>query len=360
MRIIIGIAGLAASLLACGGGDRKAAEPGAPDAAAAGGKGVQLNGAGATFPNPLYTKWFDAYGRTGGVRINYQSIGSGGGIRQFTQGTVDFGATDGPMTDEQIAGVQGKVVHLPTVLGAVVLTYNLPGTTLQLDGPTIAAIYLGAIRKWNDTRIASANPGATLPNQDIVVVHRSDGSGTSFIFTDFLSKVAPDWKSRVGSATSVNWPTGLGGKGNEGVTQQVKSTAGAIGYVELIYAISNQLPYARVKNRAGRFIEPTLESVTAAAAGVTLGPDTDFRVSITDPTGADAYPIASYTWLLIHPDMPDGEKARGLRGFLDWMTTDEAQRMAAELHYSPLPAPVVALVKQRVASLGGGSGAASR
>ena len=219
---------------------------------------VGLTGAGATFPNPIYTKWFDAYNKKTGVQINYQSIGSGGGIRQFTEGTVDFGASDGPMTDEQIAAVQGKVVHLPTVLGADVLTYNLPSlgaTKLKFDGPTIARIYLGQITKWNDKAIAGLNPGVKLPDQDIIVVHRSDGSGTTYIFVDYLSKISPEWKEKVGKATSVNWPVGLGGKGNEGVTQQVKQTEGAIGYVELIYALSNNLAYATVRNAAGAFVD---------------------------------------------------------------------------------------------------------
>src|SRR5688500_9316416 len=296
--------GLVAS--ACGGGDRpssRADTTGAAGASESAG-GAALTGAGATFPNPIYTKWFDAYSRQTNVRINYQSIGSGGGIRQFTEGTVDFGATDGPMNDEQIAAVQGNVVHVPTVLGAVVLTYNLrelAQTRLKLDGTTIADIFLGKITKWNDQRIATLNAGVSLPNRDILVVHRSDGSGTSFIFTDYLSKVSPEWKQKVGAATSVNWPVGLGGKGNEGVTQQVKQNQGTIGYVELIYAISNGLPYADVKNPAGNFVEPTLASVSAAAASADLQADTDFRVSITNAPGDAAYPIASFTSLLVHP-----------------------------------------------------------
>ncbi|MDQ5840917.1 MAG: phosphate ABC transporter substrate-binding protein PstS [Chloroflexota bacterium] len=305
----------------------------------------------------MYTKWFDAYAKKTGVKVNYQSIGSGGGIRQFTEGTVDFGATDSPMTDEQLAAVKGNVAHIPTVLGAVVLTYNLAaiGTTkLKLDAPTIADIFLGKITKWNDRRITASNPGVSLPNQDIIVVHRSDGSGTSYIFTDYLSKVSPEWKTKVGNANSVNWPAGLGGKGNEGVTQQVKQSPGSIGYVELIYAISNQLSYAQVKNAAGAFIVPSLASVTAAAAGTTFAPDTDFRVSITNAAGADAYPISSFTWLLVRPDTPNEAKGKALKSFLDWMVTDEAQQMAAELHYAPLPAPVVALVKDRITTLKAG------
>jgi phosphate transport system substrate-binding protein len=313
-----------------------------------------LTGAGATFPNPIYTKWFDAYHKATGVQINYQSIGSGGGIRQYTEGTVDFGASDGPMTQEQMAAVQGKVLHIPTVLGAVVLTYNLPGlssTPLKFEGPVVADIFLGKITKWNDRRIAAANPGVNLPNQDIIVVHRSDGSGTSYIFTDYLSKVSSEWKERVGTATSLNWPVGLGGKGNEGVTQQVKQTEGAIGYVELIYAVANKLGYAQVKNATGKFVVPSLESVTAAAAGAKFAPTTDFRVSITNAPGADAYPISSFTWLLVRPDTKDAAKAKALKGFLAWMITDEAQKMATELDYAPLPKPVVTLIDARLKTL---------
>jgi phosphate transport system substrate-binding protein len=285
------------------------------------------------------------------VRINYQSIGSGGGIRQFTEGTVDFGATDGPMTDQQIAAVKGNVLHVPTVLGAVVVTYNLPTlskTALKFDGSTIADIFLGRITRWSDPRIANLNPGVKLPANDIIVVHRSDGSGTSFIFTDYLAKISPDWKSKVGNATSVQWPTGLGGKGNEGVTQQVKQSEGSIGYVELIYALSNDLPVAQLKNAQGQFIDPTLKSVSAAAAASKLPPETDFRVSITNAPGADAYPISSFTWLLVHRESPDSSKQRKLRDFLHWMLQPEAQRMAADLHYAPLPVPLIELVEKRL------------
>jgi phosphate transport system substrate-binding protein len=333
--------------MACGGGS------GGGGGDSAGAASATLTGAGATFPDPIYKKWAAEYARATGVQINYQSIGSGGGIRQYTEGTVDFGATDGPMTAEQLAAVQGRVIHLPTVLGAVVATYNLPGVPagLKLDGPVLADIFLGKITKWNDARIGGLNPGVSLPDSDIIVVHRSDGSGTTFIFTDYLSKVSAEWKGKVGNATSVNWPVGLGGRGNEGVTGQVKQTTGSIGYVELIYAITNQLPYAHVRNSAGSFIEPSLASVTAAAASATFAPDTDFRVSITNPGGAEAYPIASFTWLLIHPDMADAGKARALKAFLDWILTDEAQQMAATLHYAPLPSAVSALAKERVRTL---------
>lgn len=313
-----------------------------------------LTGAGATFPNPIYTKWFDAYHRKTGVQINYQSIGSGGGIRQFTEGTVDFGASDGPMNEAQIQAVGGNVLHLPTVLGAVAVTYNLPGvgaTKLRFDGNLLVDIFMGRITSWNDKRIATLNPGVKLPEQDIIVVHRSDGSGTTYIFTDFLNKFSREWRDKVGFATSVNWPVGLGGKGNEGVTQQIKQTEGAIGYVELIYAISNRLPYAQVKNASGAFVEPSLESVTAAAAGTKLPKDTDFRVSITNAPGAAAYPISSFTWLLVHKDTRDAAKARVLRDFLTWMLTPDAQKMAAGLHYAPLPAEVVTLVQARLGGL---------
>src|SRR5215218_7764365 len=261
-----------------------------------------LTGAGATFPNPIYTKWFDAYNKKTGVQINYQSIGSGGGIRQFTEGTVDFGATDGPMNQSQIDAVGANVMHVPTVLGAVVVTYNLPGladTRLKFDGNALVDIFMGRITKWNDKRLAVLNPGVKLPDLDVIVVHRSDGSGTTYIFTDYLNKFSREWKDKVGYATSVSWPVGLGGKGNEGVTQQVKQTEGAIGYVELIYALSNKLGYGEMKNAAGKFVAPSLESVTTAAASAKLPKDTDFRVSITNPPGEAAYPIASFTWLLV-------------------------------------------------------------
>lgn len=344
---------LAASLglatLACGGD--KAPGDGAGAGASSAAARSTLTGAGATFPNPIYTKWFDTYAKSTGVRINYQSIGSGGGIRQFTEGTVDFGATDGPMNDAQIRAVQGNVVHIPTVIGAVVLTYNVPGAgsaKLRFDAPTVADIFLGRLTNWNDRRIAALNPGVNLPDRDIIVVHRSDGSGTTYVFVDYLSKISPEWKQKVGTATSVNWPVGLGGKGNEGVTQQVKQTEGAIGYVELIYAISNDLPYATVKNASGNFVEPTLQTSTAAAAGVDLPPDTDFRVSITNASGPNAYPITSFTWLLIRKEGQDPAKSQAIWDFVRWMSNAEAQRLAADLHYAPLPMPVIELVQARI------------
>ena len=315
-----------------------------------------LTGAGATFPDPIYEKWFDAYAKKTGVKINYQSVGSGAGISQFTNGTVDFGASDGPMNPDQMNAVQGQVLHVPTVIGAVVITWNLPslGTTqLKLDGAAIADIFLGKIKQWNNPRLVALNPGVKLPGQDIIVVHRSDGSGTSYIFTDYLSKVSPEWKSKVGFATSVSWPEGLGGKGNDGVMQQVKQTEGGIGYVELIYAISNKVPYALIKNVDGSFVNPSLESATAAAASAKFPPTTDFRVSITNAPGAASYPISSFTWLLVRPDTKDAAKAKQLKGFLEWMVSPEAQDMCKALAYAPLPAPVVALIKTRLATLKG-------
>jgi phosphate transport system substrate-binding protein len=325
--------------------------PGSPLAA------QSLTGAGATFPNPIYTKWFDAYSKQKGVQINYQSIGSGGGIRQFTEGTVDFGATDGPMNESQIAAVAGNVLHVPTVLGAVVVTYNLPSlgnTRLKFDGTVLVDMFMGRISKWSDGRIAALNPGIKLPDIDLIVVHRSDGSGTTYVFTDFLNKFSREWRDKVGYATSVNWPVGLGGKGNEGVTQQVKQVEGAVGYVELIYALSNKLPYADIKNAGGAFVEPSLASVTSAAASAKLKADTDFRVSITNAPGADAYPIASFTWLLVHKDGKDAAKAKLIKDFLTWMMGPDAQKMAADLHYAPLPSEVVQLIQARLPTLKAG------
>ena len=333
---------LAAGAAACGGDG-----PG-------GGAAASLTGAGATFPYPLYSQWFNAYNQATGARINYQSIGSGGGIRQFTEGTVDFGATDGPMTDEQIAALNGDVLHVPTVLGAVVLTYNLPSlgeTQLKLDGETIAGMFSGQITRWNDPRLQQLNPGASLPDREVVTVHRSDGSGTTFIFTDYLAKISPDWAENFGAGTSVSWPTGLGGKGNEGVTQQVKQTEGAIGYVELIYATSNDLSYAQVRNSAGTFVTPTLASVTAAAEQG-LADTTDFRVSITNPSGPEAYPIASFTWLLVRRSgLADSTKQQALENFMTWMVGPEAQRMAADLGYAPLPMPMIERIQSTLGTL---------
>ncbi len=345
--------GLLAIISGCGG----PGGGGADTTARASGGGAGLTGAGATFPDPIYKRWALEYSRKTGTQINYQSIGSGGGIKQFTEGTVDFGATDSPMSPTQMQAVAGQVLHLPTVIGAVVATYNLPSlgsTPLRFDGPTLADVFLGKITRWNDQRITALNPGVALPGNDIIVVHRSDGSGTSFVWTEYLSKVSPEWKTRVGASTAVNWPIGLGGKGNEGVTQQVKQTEGALGYVELVYAVSNRLSYAEIRNQAGNFVAPTLESVTAAAGSAEFPPDTDFRVSITNAPGPQAYPAASFTWLLVDPDMNDPGKARALKGFLDWIMTEEAQDMARTLNYAPLPAPVLALVRQRIGTLKAG------
>jgi len=320
---------------------------------------LQLNGAGATFPYPIYSKWFSLYTEVDPtVRFNYQSIGSGGGIKQITDQTTDFGATDGPMTDEQLKAAPGRILHFPTVMGAVVLTYNLQGVTkpLQLSPEIIANVFLGNVTKWNDAAITAANPGVALPNQDIVVVHRSDGSGTSYIFTDYLSKVSREWLNKVGKGTSVSWPVGLGGKGNEGVTGLVKQTPNSFGYVELIYALSNNLPYASVKNRAGKLVTPSLESVTAAASGFVDSMPDDFRVSITDAPNPDAYPISGLTWLLVYEKQKDPEKGKKLVQFLAWMLRD-GQKNAADLHYAPLPAPIVAKEQAALRKVVGGDGA---
>jgi phosphate transport system substrate-binding protein len=310
---------------------------------------TNLNGAGATFPNPIYQKWFSEYHNAHkDVKINYQSIGSGGGIQQLTAGTVDFGASDGPMTDEQLSKVQGRVFHIPTVLGGVVPTYNIAGVTgeLKFTGDILADIYLGNIKNWNDPRLAKVNPGVKFPDEDIVVVHRSDGSGTTYIFSDYLSKVSPAWKDKVGKNTSINWPVGLGGKGNEGVSGMVKQTEGSIGYVELIYAISNKMPYGSVQNAAGAFVKASLGSVTAAAASVKDMPE-DFRVSITNAPGKDAYPISSFTWLLVPAEWQDAGKEKAFVDFLNWMV-DKGQGMTAALEYAPLPKNVATKVKARI------------
>ena len=308
-----------------------------------------LNGAGATFPYPIYSKWFSEYHKAhSDVEINYQSIGSGGGIRQVTAGTVDFGASDMPMTDKQLQEAKGKILNLPTVLGAVVPAYNIPGVSgeVKFTPEALAGIFLGKISKWNDKALTSANPGVNLPDKEIIVVHRSDGSGTSFIWTDYLSKVSPEWKSSVGSDTSVKWPVGMGGKGNEGVAGFVRQLQGSIGYVELIYAIQNKIPYGSVRNAAGAFIKASLESVTAAAASAPKMP-ADFRVSITNSPGKDAYPISSFTWLLIPAQSKDSGKGKILEDFLNWMVTD-GQKMTSALAYAPLPENVAAKEKEAI------------
>src|ERR1043165_412209 len=307
-----------------------------------------INGAGATFPNPIYSKWFDEYHRAhGNIQINYQSIGSGAGIRQATEGTVDFGASDGPMNDEQLKAYQAKhgfpILHFPTVRAADVPTYNIPGVSesLNFTPEALAGIFLGRISKWNDPAIAGANKGVNLPANDIVVVHRSDGSGTTYIWPDYLSKVSGDWKDKVGKGTSVNWPVGLGGKGNEGVAGLVKQTPNSFGYVELIYAIQNKMPYGRVKNAAGDFIKADLASVSAAAAGAIKTMPDDFRVSITNAPGKTAYPISSFTWLLVPSKFSDPAKRDALKTFVQWMLTD-GQNDTEALAYAKLPPEVVA------------------
>ncbi|OHE78072.1 MAG: phosphate ABC transporter substrate-binding protein PstS [Verrucomicrobia bacterium RIFCSPLOWO2_12_FULL_64_8] len=306
-----------------------------------------INGAGATFPYPIYSKWFDAYVKVDpSVRFNYQSIGSGGGQKQILAETVDFGASDGPMSDGNLAKAPRKLLHIPTVAGAVVVSYNVPGLSkLKLDGPTLADIFLGKITKWNDPRIVAQNKGASLPGQDIVVVHRSDGSGTTYIFVDYLSHVSDEWKSKVGTNTSVRWPTGLGGKGNEGVAGQVKQVPGAIGYIELAYAMQNKLPYADMKNSSGHYITPSLDSVTEALATATI-PD-DFRFSMVNPPGAKSYPIAGATWLLVYQHQKDSARGRKLVEFLKWAYV-EGEKMATSLDYAPLPENVVSRVMRRI------------
>ena len=317
---------------------------------------MKLNGAGATFPYVIYSKWFDEYKKLTGIEINYQSIGSGGGIRQVTQGTVDFGASDGPMTEEQLKEAKAKqgtnVLHIPTVMGAVVVTYNVPqiGAGLKLSPDVLASIFLGEIQKWNDPKIAAINPDKQLPDEAIIVAHRSDGSGTSFIFTDYLTKVSRTWETKVGRGTSVNWPVGLGGKGNEGVAGLVKQTEGSIGYVELAYAVKNNLPYAWIQNKEGNFIEPTLASVTEAAAGAAKDMPADLRVSITNAAGKKSYPISGFTWLLVYQHGKDKKKTAALVKFLKWAMKD-GQKYAEGLLYAPLPKSVVKLCDKKIASV---------
>ncbi len=297
---------------------------------------MTINGAGATFPYPIYSKWFDEYAKVDpSVRFNYQSIGSGGGQKQILAQTVDFGASDGPMSDDNLARAPGKLLHIPTVAGADVVAYNIPGDpALRFDADAIAGVFLGQIKKWNDPRLTALNPGAKLPDREIVVVHRSDGSGTTYIWTDYLSKISPEWKQKVGTNTSVNWPTGLGGKGNEGVAGQIRQTPGALGYVELIYAMQNKMPYADVKNASGEFVKASLESITAAMATAQI-PD-DFRFSITNAPGKNAYPVSGATWLLVYEQQKDATKGKKLVEFLKWAET-KGEQMAKDLEYAPLP-----------------------
>jgi phosphate transport system substrate-binding protein len=308
-----------------------------------------LNGAGATFPYPMYSKWFSEYNKLHpDVQINYQSIGSGGGIRQVLNGTVDFGASDGPMSDDQLKEAKTRILHIPTVLGAVVPAYNVPGITgeIKFTPEALAGIFLGKIQKWNDSAITQANPGIKFPDNAIIVVHRSDGSGTTFIFTDYLSKVSKEWESTVGKGTSPKWPVGLGGKGNEGVAGQIRQLDGAIGYIELIYAVENKITYGSVKNVAGNFVKASLDSVTEAAASVKALP-ADFRVSITDAPGKNAYPISSFTWLLIPEQAKDPKNGKIIADFLEWMVTD-GQKMTTQLSYAPLPQSVAEKVKAAI------------
>jgi len=313
--------------------------------ASASSTGTALTGAGATFPNPIYSKWFSDYAASTGVHINYQPLGSGAGIRQLQEQTVDFGASDAPMSDTEMAHARGgAVLHVPTVIGAVVVTYNLPAVTspLRLTGPLVAEIFLGRVTRWNDTRISALNPGVSLPATNILVVHRSDGSGTSYIFTDFLSAVSPTWNTSPGRGKDVQWPTGLGGKGNDGVSGLVKQTPGSIGYVELAYAVQNHLPAALVQNASGRFVAPSVESATAAAAGAVSGlpATTDYRISIVNAPGAGAYPISSFTWLLLYTHQPNAAKGRALVDFVHWALHD-GEKSTASLQYAPLPASLV-------------------
>ena len=313
-----------------------------------------LNGAGATFPFPIYDKWFKEYAAKTGVKINYQSIGSGGGVRQFTEGTVDFGASDAPMSDEELAKLKGPALHIPMVLGADVVTYNLPEVTkpLNFTGQVIADVFMGKVTKWNAPEIASLNPGVNLPNKDMIVVHRSDASGTTYIFTDYLTTVSPAWKAGPGRGKDVQWPVGLGGKGNEGVSGQVKQTPGSIGYVELAYARQNKLPYAHVKNAAGVFVEPTIASITAAAAASSakVAGSPDLRVSFVDAPGKDSYPISSWTYILVYENQADRAKGKKLIDFLRWAIHD-GQKDAAALDYGPLPANVVSLLDKRLGTV---------
>lgn len=309
---------------------------------------ILINGAGATFPYPIYSKWFDVYSSINpDARFNYQSIGSGGGIKQITAKTVDFGATDGPMTDQQLADAQGRIFHIPTVMGSVAVTYHLPGVEkgLKLTPEVVADIFLGKVTKWNDPRITSENPEIQIPDMPLIVVHRSDGSGTTFIFVDYLCSISGAWKLQVGKGTSVNWPVGLGGKGNEGVAGLVKQTPGALGYVELSYAVKNNLGYAFIQNKSGNFIEPALDSTSKAAEGVDI--PSDFRVSLVNSPNPDAYPIAGFTWLLIYKNMEDQVKGKAIVDFIRWAIHD-GQKYAADLLYAPLPENVVEMIDKKL------------
>ena len=346
MKRVVLILALALLGISCAGSERtQAAAPPADQ--------ILINGAGATFPYPIYSKWFNEYHRKfPQIQINYQSIGSGGGIRQVIEGTVDFGATDGPMTDEQLKQAKTKILHFPTVLGAVVPAYNVPGVTQEINftPEALAGIFLGKTTKWSDPELKKANAGVNLPDKNIVVIHRSDGSGTTYVWVDYLSKVSPEWKSKVGVNTSVNWPVGLGGKGNEGVAGLIKQTPNSMGYVELIYAIQNKMLYGKVRNSAGTPVKADLASVTAAAAGAIKTMPADFRVSITNAAGQDAYPISSFTWLLIPSKIQDQAKKKVIKEFLQWMLTD-GQNMVEALSYAKLPKEVVAMEQKAIAAI---------
>jgi phosphate transport system substrate-binding protein len=338
----IGVLVLGLVALACNGGG-----------AGSGASSVNLQGAGATFPNPLYQKWLSEYGqRHPNVKIDYQSIGSGGGVKQLKEQTVDFGASDSPMKDEDLKSAPGEIVHIPTVLGAVVITYNLQGVNqpLRFSPDVLADIFLGKIKKWNDPRIAADNPGVSLPATDITVVHRSDSSGTSAVFTDYLSKISSEWKEKVGAGVSPSWPVGLGGKGNEGVTGQVKQTPNTIGYVELVYAVQNKLPVAQIKNAGGNFITPSIDAVTAAASASAAIMPEDLRVSITNATGPQAYPISSYTYILVYKNQKDAGKGKALVEFL-WWGIHDGEGFAKDLQYAPLPADIVKRAEAKINSV---------
>jgi len=311
-----------------------------------------LTGAGATFPAPLYTKWFNEYEKVTQVKVNYQAIGSGGGIKGITDKTVDFGASDGPMTDEQLKAATGDILHIPMTLGAVLATYNVPEAKdpVKFTGDTLAGIFLGTITKWNDPKLTADNPALASVNKDITVVHRSDGSGTTYVWTDYLSAASPDWKSKVGKSTSVNWPVGLGAKGNDGVAGEIKQNPYSIGYVELVYAMQNKLPVSSVKNKAGKFVTPSIDTVTAAAAGVADKLAPDLRVSIVDAVGDTAYPISSFTWLLVYKDQTDRAKAIALTRMM-WWATHEGQQFSAALFYAPLPAGIVQKDEEKIKSI---------
>jgi|SRR5208282_1357131 len=314
---------------------------------------LAINGAGATFPYPLYTRWFNTYARVdSAVRFNYRAIGSGAGINEILARSIDFGASDAPLSDQQLAAAPGKILHFPTVLGADVITYNLPALEqkLRFTGPLIADIFLGKITNWNDSRIAEANPGVKLPDRPIVVCHRSDGSGTTYVFTDYLSKVSPDWKQKIGAGTSVTWPTGQGGEGNQGVIDLVKHRDGAIAYVELAYTLSNKLPVALLRNHDGKWIEPNIRSITSAAASAAANMPSDFRVSITDAAGAESYPVSSFTYLLVYQQQSDAAKGKALRELIQWALRD-GQTFAPPLSYAPLPGTVIAAEENQIKTI---------